>query len=466
MKNQKMIIIAIIIAMVIVAGIVGVLYTKTDLLKSDEQLFYKYLFNTQIFDKEISTRYEKIANNIKLSSYSSSGNVGCSTSLNDNSTNIANIQNIFTVKYNVLKNKKTKQSYADFTISQDNKDIETIRYLKENNIYALKADNVVTKYLALESTNLKDFFTRIGVKDVSKIPDFISPISSEELLYINVENLNNIKDVYGGIIKEKLKSNNFNKITNSNKTVTIELSLTEIEIAELKKTILETLKNDEDTLNLIIDKAKNMGYGLNIDSLRTRIQEELDEIATTTYSSERIFKMAITERESKTIKIDLNMVIDIETEDKQKQKRETSFSIDLSESNKIILTTNDGNGKNLKEDISFGYEDNIIAINIDVFDLKDSQEKNIGRIQYQINNYESKNITQNLLITLLSDDGTKIQIDANSEIKIKEDIEIEKITDLNSIKLNNMNSEKLNELIYAIDARIKYLYGDKINNIR
>lgn len=467
MRRKKTIIIAIIIAIVIVAvGIVGILYTKTDLFKSDEQLFYKYLFNTKIFDKEISTRYKKAVNNIKTSSYSSSGNVGCSMSSNDNSTNIANIQNIFKVKYNILENKKTKQAYSDFTISQDDKNIATLRYLKENNIYALKEDNVIMKYLALENTNLKEFFSKIGAKDVSKIPDSISQESIEKLLYINVETFNNIKKVYGNIIKDNLKSNNFNKITNSNKTITIELSLTELEIAELEKSILETLKNDEETLNLIINKAEILGYSLNIDSLRTRIQERLDEITTTTYSSERILKVAITENEKNTIKLDLNMALEMQTSDEQKQKKEISASIDVSESNKIILNTSYGDKINLKEDVSFGYEENTIAINIDIFDLNNSEEKNIGKVQYQINNYESDNITQNLLITLLSDENAKVQFDANSETKLKEDIQIEKITNLNSIKLNNMSSEDLNKLLYAINSRLKYLYGDKISIIK
>lgn len=466
MRRKKTIIIAIIIAIVIVAvGIVGILYTKTDLFKSDEQLFYKYLFNTKIFDKEISTRYKKVVNNIKTSSYSSSGNMGCSMSSNDNSTNIANIQNIFKAKYNILEN-KTKQTYSDFTISQDDKDIATLRYLKENNIYAIKEDNVITKYLALENTNLKEFFSKIGTKDVSRIPNLISQEPIEKILYINTETFNNIKKVYGNIIKDNLQSNNFKKITNSNKTITIELSLTELEIAELEKTILETLKNDEETLNLIINKAEKLGYGLNIDSLRTRIQERIDEITTTTYSSERMLKVAITENEKNTIKLDLNMLVEIQTNEEQKQKKEMSISIDLSESNKIILNTSYADKINLKEEVSFGYEENTIAVNIDIFDLKNSEEKSIGKVQYQINNYESNNITQNLLITLLSDEGRKVQFDANSETKLKEDIQIEKITNLNSIKLNNMTSEDLNKLLYAVNARVKYLYGDKSNIIQ
>ena len=74
MKKKKIIIIAVIAVILIIAAIVGMLYFKTDLLKSNETLFYKYLLNTQVIEPEISQRYQKMAENIRTSHYSSNGN--------------------------------------------------------------------------------------------------------------------------------------------------------------------------------------------------------------------------------------------------------------------------------------------------------------------------------------------------------------------------------------------------------
>ena len=59
MKNKKKIVMSIIIIILITIGILGVLYIKTDMFKSDEKLFYKYLLKTQLLETEVSQRYEK-----------------------------------------------------------------------------------------------------------------------------------------------------------------------------------------------------------------------------------------------------------------------------------------------------------------------------------------------------------------------------------------------------------------------
>ena len=56
MRKNKNIIIALVIIILIVAGIVALLYTRTDLFKSDEDLFYKYLLSTEFVNKEVSQR--------------------------------------------------------------------------------------------------------------------------------------------------------------------------------------------------------------------------------------------------------------------------------------------------------------------------------------------------------------------------------------------------------------------------
>ena len=464
MKKKKIIIIAVIAVILIIAAIVGMLFFKTDLLKSNETLFYNYLLNTQVIEPEISQRYQKMAENIRTSNYSSNGNISCSMSADDNITNIANIQNLFNVKYNMLANKSLNQAYADFTVSSNNQNIITIKYLKDSNIYGLKVDNIVNKYLALENTNLKEFFTKLGVKDVSKIPNSIPQVNLEELLSIDQETLSSIKTTYGNVIIEKLDSNNFTKITNSNKTVTIELSLTEQEVADIEKALLETLKNDDNTINLIIDKAKILGYELNIDSMKTSIQEQIDEIVNGTYSTDASFlKLAVTEDGKNTIKLDFQILVDNNKESNQVgSKSQVSYSMDLSESNKVTIFFNDGKENNFKEDIIFGYEENSILTNIEIFNLDEAGnvKNSVGKIQYQINNYETSDIIQNTVITISSEDNTTLQLNMDNEIQLKQDVQIEKISSENAEILNNKSSAELSDLFTRIFQRFEYVYGN------
>lgn len=468
MKKKKVVIISLLVVILIIAGIIGALYIKTDLFKSDETLFYKYLLKTQLLETEISQRYEKALTNINSLNYSSNGTINCSMAANNSETNVANIQNLFSIKYNMLNNKNLKQNYSDFTISANNKDIATIRSLKDDDTFAIKIDNVVDKYLALENKNLKSFFSKIGVEDVSVIPDSMPQDAVERLLDIDKEQLSTIKETYIKILIDKLTKDNFTKITNSDETKTIELSLTEKEIADIVKTVLETLKKDEDTLNLIIEKAATLGYDWNIDSTKTKLQEEIDKITDGEFSAEPGFlKLALKENGEKTIGIDFSMKVNTAEEGQEKVMTQMSLKVDLSESNKITIYTNDGQGNNLKEEISFGYEDNSILTNIEILQLDENNnvKNSVGKVQYEIKNYETEKVNQNIVITIFSpEDNTKVQFNVNDTTQFKQDVNIEKITDENAVILNNKSSQELSGLITAIVLRMQYLFGSEFAN--
>ena len=284
------------------------------------------------------------------------------------------------------------------------------------------------------------------------------------MLSIDQETLSSIKTTYGNVIIEKLDSNNFTKITNSNKTVTIELSLTEQEVADIEKALLETLKNDDNTINLIIDKAKILGYELNIDSMKTSIQEQIDEIVNGTYSTDASFlKLAVTEDGKNTIKLDFQILVDNNKESNQVgSKSQVSYSMDLSDSNKVTIFFNDGKENHFKEDIIFGYEENSILTNIEIFNLDEAGnvKNSVGKIQYQINNYETSDIIQNAVITISSEDNTTLQLNMDNEIQLKQDVQIEKISSENAEILNNKSSAELSDLFTRIFQRFEYVYGN------
>lgn len=455
-KNKIIIGILVVTIIVLVAFTVAwYVYTQTDLFKSNEELFYKYLGKTQFVDKQVEQEVAKILNNTNNGNYSSTGNINCSISTNDSTTNVANIQNLFLVKYNASRNRELNQSYADYQISSNNENLITFRYLQDGNTYALKADNVVNKYLALENSNLKSFFKKLGVEDTTNIPDSIPIVECKEIFNIDSDLLNSIKLNYMSVIKNNITSNNF--VKESNENIKITLSLTEKEVFNIEKELLEKLKNDEEVLNLIIDKASILGYDLNIDSFRTAIQEQLDTITQKEYSEETYIQISVIENNKKTTGLEFKL---------SQQESQNIFKIDFSENHKMIIQFNNGEGDTIKEIITFGYENNKFETNVDIFEMvEENTEKNVAKIQYQAIDYETNNIKQNIVIEIKSDEDTKIQVNFDSDTQLKNDIEIEKITDENATKLNEMTSNQLSNLITAIFTRIQFLYGDKIAGI-
>lgn len=472
MRKNKIVIICTITVLLVALIVFGVLYLKTDFLKSDETLFYKYLSKTQILNPELTQRYKNMYEKVKQSNYSSSGNISYSVTKNDLDTNIANIQEILAARYNVLNNISLKQAYADVTLSSLNQNITTIRYLKDNNTYGIKIDNVVNKYLAVKNEKLKNFITKLGIEDTSKIPDEIPTTSLEELLRIDDTTLKNTKTTYINLVKEKINKNNFKKIKNSNGTRTFEISLSEKEVKEIEKALLEQLKNDETVLNLVIEKMQKVGYELNIDSIKTSIQEEIDDITNNNYSEEKgFFKLALTENDKEVTKIDITATIEQEEQDEtysidnseNKTNEIYNISIDLTDKNKIPILIKTGEEIS-RVIISLGYNDTNITTNIEIVELDEqlNPKKSGILFQYQVDNYNSDDIVQNALITLNYEGLSKTQISMSNNIQIKQDINIEKITDNNSAILNDKQAEELQQLFFKIQKRIEYLYGEKL----
>ena len=222
----------------------------------------------------------------------------------------------------------------------------------------------------------------------------------------------------------------------------------------------------------MIEKMQKVGYELNIDSIKTSIQEEIDDITNNNYSEEKgFFKLALTENDKEVTKIDITATIEQEEQDEtysidnseNKTNEIYNISIDLTDKNKIPILIKTGEEIS-RVIISLGYNDTNITTNIEIVELDEqlNPKKSGILFQYQVDNYNSDDIVQNALITLNYEGLSKTQISMSNNIQIKQDINIEKITDNNSAILNDKQAEELQQLFFKIQKRIEYLYGEKL----
>lgn len=460
MRNQKKVIIFITIIFFVIVLTAIFLYFKTDLFVSNKKLFLRYLFNTEFVDKNILEKYKNLNYNISNSNYSSSGEVEYSIVTKDNETSIDNVNKLFNVKYNMLKNRNFNQDYADFTVNSDNEDVLTVRYLRDNNIHGIKIENVLRKYIAIENTNLKEFFTKLGAKNSTYVPNKISIADLKEIITLDDVQKDRIKNTYLNILIDNIDNNKFIKSKDKSNVTIISVSLTEKEVANILVKELEILKNDNESLNLIINKAKNVDYNLNIDSLKTYIQEQIDDINNSKNTNEEFIKVSIAEYNKKTVKLDVK--IHLKDKNDNELKRELDFSIDLSQTHKIVVNIKN-NENNINSELSYGYEENSASLNIDTI-LLDNQNNKINdlfKVIYQINKFNESSIENNALITYYSNSNNeKTQINLKDNKQLKQDIQIEKMTTENMELLNGKSKEDLEELLKAITDRITYVYGE------
>jgi len=470
MKNKKILIIGIIVIISTTVAILGALYFTTDLLKTEQQLFYKYLAQIQIIDSNFINQYNVANDRITKNSNSSITDVSVSMSIPNEETGIANVQNILNIKSNGLENILSKQSYRDFTVSQNNQNLLTLKYMRDGNIYAIGADNILAKYISVENSNLKELFSKLGVDDTFEIPDSIST-NYEEIFKMDEQTLTYLKETYGKLIYNNINKESFYKIANENNTETIGVYLSEQEVVDIIRMILETAKNDKVLLNLILNKAQLLNYNyITVENIQSFIQEKINEITSQTYLAEKDFiKMSLIKKEKNIIGITIESNYTETVEEYEnpmedgftqaEQKINNKIEINFSEENKIVVAVKENDSYLFKESISYSYDSNNITCYIEL-EITEDDETNIIKFQYQVNNFQFDNIVQNFIIDINSNNEENYQISIKNSIALKQDIIISKLTTENSAKLNDMTSEEIGQLFTAITARVMYLYGE------
>ena len=489
MKNKKNIIISSVAVILLLCLVLGILYFTTDLFKTNQQLFYKYIAKTEIMDLNFINQYNVVNEKIMRNSGSSASEIKVMTDISNQENAESETKEILKVSSNGLKNTLLKQSYRDFTFSSNNQNFLTLKYLRDDNTYGIIVDNILVKYLAVENANLKEFFSKLGITDTSAIPDSI-PTNYEEILKIDQVTLNQLKETYGTLIYTNVNEENFYKISNTDKTQTIGVSLTEKELSEIVKLLLETAKNDNVLLNLIENKAKLLNYtNVTIENMQLEIQNIIDKITNQEYSTDKDFvKLSLVKKDKKVIKIQIETNSKVENNyndiinNEQNNSGNTEYNkinieLEFSESNKFTLVIKENENLCACINIKYSYNENDINI---IYEEINAENEKIREIQYQLSGYQTNSILQKCQINsraLLAEnsinglgdeaDNTKVayKIELNNQIELKQDVQISKLTTENSAKLNDMTQEELSTLFTALINRINTVYNLQNNNL-
>ena len=293
MKNKKLLIILIIIITILIISIGGFafLFFCTDTFLSPKQLFFKYLAEPVQTSEKFD--YDKLLSNFKSISEKSKISDGeISFELNTNiaeAEDLSKLLNSLKFNYNIRQIPKDNKLYYSFGASYDNKQITKLESLESNDSYGIKCTDLYDKYVYIENNNLKALAKKFKINP-SAVPDSISKMNVYDLINIDKETRNKIKKQYLDVINKELDDKKFKKsknvITSVNgenlKTTSYSLELSEAEILNLTISILETLKNDDTTLNLIIEK-ENILLGSTASNLS---DSSSDDISTSMLSKQ------------------------------------------------------------------------------------------------------------------------------------------------------------------------------------
>ena len=293
MKKKGLLIalIIILVLLVLAGGTFAYLYFGTDLLKTDKQLFAKYLM--QLGDEEKGLFPKALDDFLvkkETTTYQNNGELSSNYSLtdtNDTSMNeVINIMNNSKIQFQGSVDNANSKREENITLSYPDSVSLPFKYKNEGDIYAIQADILSPSYIGVENNNLKEFAQKLGTTDVSQIPDKIESNPIESLNFTE-EELKHISENYIMPIYNNLADEKFTTTENADGTKTHILTLTYTEALNIYIQTLETLKNDTMMLNKIISIIAEISgeNNLTVEELSQAIQDFIDDLPKTNEKS-------------------------------------------------------------------------------------------------------------------------------------------------------------------------------------
>lgn len=518
MKNKKILIIPIVIIILLVAlaGVSAFLYFKTDLFKSPKQLFFKYLGESVSSTKNFN--YDKSLANYKELSQKSSKSTGEITgSITDNSSNtssssksIEDAINNSKIEYSIESIPSKNKYHASIKPNYNDSEITNLELLADNDSYGAKCTDLYDKYVYFENNNLKTLVSKFGI--VSKyIPDKLEKVDIYELLNISADSRTQIVDRYQKLLDSKLTKDMFT----SNKKVTTSVNGTNVKANAYTLTIngehaydillsfFQTLKDDDQTLDLIIEKCEKSGvtkayetqeniqssiYSISSDnnddeiqitftkdSLKDDIQTLIESLQDSkdNFSADESVQIIVYSYKGKTAKIEF----------KNGSDETSAFSIEITHNkSEEIITLNSDDTTYIKANYSSSkkeekativlYEDN----DTEFANLYIEHKKDKNKINFKINDSSNSVLELNIdsngqigkgtietvcNLKFKEEDDLEINLNLNNSTTYTDDINIDDLSSNNGELLNTISNTKMNDLYKEIYSNLQKVLPEK-----
>lgn len=339
MKKNKIIII---ISILILVVFLIIIYIKTDLFKTKEMLFWKYMMlqKDEISQTLSNDTIKKYNNTFKNSSYIKEGTISIQSK--------NKLINPINIKLTEKGNNKQECINTNLTLKYDEKDIGSLLIIKDNNYFLLKSDLIDSQYIGFENENLKELAKKFGLANTDFIPNKIGGIDYSELFKITDSEKSHILKKYIPICRKIVKNKNYYikenvKLDNENDDVTsYKVEISQKEANELIIEVLENLAEDNITLELICKKMKildNESEYCDVNKLKEKVKELANYYQHKEAEDEIFLSIIIYKKENNVIKTEIVL------------KNNRTISIEnLEGENKILIKQYDVNNQQIKLD--------------------------------------------------------------------------------------------------------------------
>ena len=268
-KNVKLILIVLVIAMLLLAITGGILYFTTDLFKSKEKLFQKYVSQNikhiaNVFD--VSTG-EKYIDYIRKNDYTENTEISLSFLENDNDQ-----EEIYKIQSEGIVNNTDKELYKNIKANYGQEELANIELLRQNEIYGFRLSNLVQQFISIENATMHYVVSNLGYngkyfQEKMKLED----LDFTGLFDFSEEEIQKLKEDYFNVIFSDINPKSYSSksgvmITLTNKdSITAKqysLTLSKTELDKIYKKVLNQAINDQiilSKLERIDNEIKEIG---------------------------------------------------------------------------------------------------------------------------------------------------------------------------------------------------------------
>ncbi len=429
MKKNKILIIvlAIVLALlVIVAGFLFI-YLQTDILKTDKQLFFKYIGETaQNFDTYDSSKLDSYFEKQQTTPYENNGKL----------TVVLDAPNEIKEQLNAEKVNNLSLTFSGKTDKSNNKSEEHLQLnysddvsfpvdLKRiNDVYGIASNLVVKQYIAVDTSKLDELLTRLEVQNA----DAITSLFDNETPIITDEQLQAELNRYNDVILSGLKDSNFSKTEDGNPVLTL---------SEREAFTMLT--------QIVYEASVSQNLPNEVTSYMSTLLEELKEVNVNDLKSDDQF-----------IKITANKsgLVDIKIQD--------LVNIQIQFTNSTITITFTDEQTTIKATVSKTEDESQVGYNIDFSMSAEDTELNIV-FSANYSNIETQNAAENYILAFGVTDGNddiSYEYTLSTAKTFVNSVDIQEFKDEDTLILNNQETATINALGIALPIQIQ-----KVNSL-
>ena len=429
----KKILIIVLIVILLLGGIFAYLYFGTDLLKTNGQLFFKYLGQVvDVQDGFIDSQLIEYSNKKYTGKYEDNGNFSVDIDMSGMDSDMLQTVNDFNITYSGKIDNTARKNEQDISINYSSDVNFPLKYKYANETLGLQTDYVSSKYIGIENNNLKEFVEKFGVTDTTDFPDtidFFSNFTNQGTMSLTDEEREQVINTYTGILQEKLGEKEFTK-TEENGVTSYSVQITNQEIKDLMLTFLETLKNDQ----IMMPKMEEMFK---------EVLDNMNQASNKDVTVESIIQQMIDDMNSSEVEDGTNMITVSQTDKKLSAITLTTTETTMTTELKINKTNAQGN-------LTYGME-----MNVTDSETQENMRYFLTASYQGLEQLSSVNETYQYGITGTMDgEEQKMIYNLNCTDTFNDGITIEDYTEDEIQVLNDYDGEQILTLIMAIAERI------------